>query len=136
MQNGFMEDMGERLGKIRKDSGLNQVPFAEELEVSQSAYNTYERGNREIPMKLLRLLYIKFNVNPTWMLTGQGSPYNRDNFELYHAIVATVDTFIANDGSQVEVEKRKKLIRFLMDHAEEQGDFNEDSAKKYLRSAL
>lgn len=136
MQNGFMEDMGERLGRIRKDSGLNQVPFAEELEVSQSAYNTYERGHREIPVKLLRLLYLKFNVNPAWMLTGQGSPYNRDNLDLYHTIIATVDAFIANEDAHVGAEKRKKLIRFLIDHAEEQGDFNEESAKKYLRSAL
>lgn len=136
MQNKFMEDMGERLGKIRKDSGLKQVPFAEYLEVSQSAYNTYERGHREMPAKLLRLLHIKFNVNPAWMLTGHGNPYNQDNLDLYHDVAAMVDVFITDENCHVETEKRRKLIRFLIDYAEEKGEFNEESAKKYLRSAI
>lgn len=136
MQDGFMEAMGQRLGKIRKDSGLKQVPFAEALEVSQSAYNTYERGNREMPAKLLRLLHLKFNVNPAWMLTGEGSPYNRDKVDLYHHVTGAVDAFIARENCQVEPEKRLKLIRFLIDYAEQHGEFTEEIAEKYLRSAI
>lgn len=136
MQDGFMEAMGQRLGKIRKDSGLKQVPFAEALDVSQSAYNTYERGNREMPAKLLRLLHLKFNVNPAWMLTGQGNPYNRDAVDLYHQVSGAVDAFLARESCQVEPEKRLKLIRFLIDYAEQHGEFTEEIADKYLRSAL
>ncbi|WP_027487991.1 helix-turn-helix domain-containing protein [Allorhizobium undicola] len=136
MQDGFMEAMGQRLGKIRKDSGLKQVPFSEALEVSQSAYNTYERGNREIPAKLLRLLHVKFNVNPAWMLTGEGSPYNRDTVDLYHQVTGAVDAFIARENCQVEPDKRLKLIRFLIDYAEQHGEFTEEIAEKYLRSAI
>lgn len=136
MQDGFMEAMGRRLGKIRKDSGLKQVPFAKALEVSQSAYNTYERGNREMPAKLLRLLHVKFNVNPAWMLTGEGSPYNRDKVDLYHHVTVSVDAFIARENYQVEPDKRLKLIRFLIDYAEQHGEFTEEIAEKYLRSAI
>ncbi|WP_018095606.1 helix-turn-helix domain-containing protein [Sinorhizobium meliloti] len=136
MQDGFMDAMGQRLGKIRKDSGLKQVPFAEALEVSQSAYNTYERGNREMPAKLLRLLHVKFNVNPVWMLTGEGSPYNRDVVDLYHQVSSVVDSFITSENCQVEPDKRLKLIRFLIDYAEQHGEFTEEIAEKYLRSAL
>ncbi|WPE20796.1 helix-turn-helix transcriptional regulator [Shinella zoogloeoides] len=136
MQNGFMEAMGQRLGNIRKDSGLKQVPFAEALEVSQSAYNTYERGNREIPAKILRLLHVKFNVNPVWMLTGEGSPYNRDTVDLYHQVTGAVDAFIAKENCQVEPDKRLKLVRFLIDYAEQHGEFTEEIAEKYLRSAI
>ncbi|MFK0684013.1 helix-turn-helix transcriptional regulator [Ochrobactrum sp. BD67] len=136
MQDGFLEAMGQRLRKIRKDSGLKQVPFAEALEVSQSAYNTYERGSREMPAKLLRLLHVKFNVNPAWMLTGDGSPYNRDNVDLYHQVTGAVDAFIAREYCQVEPEKRLKLIRFLIDYAEQHGEFTEEIAEKYLRSAI
>ncbi len=136
MQDGFMEAMGQRLVKIRMDSGLKQVPFAEALEVSQSAYNTYERGNREMPAKLLRLLHLKFNVNPAWMLTGEGSPYNRDKVDLYHQVTGAVNAFIARENCQVEPDKRLKLIRFLIDYAEQHGEFTEEIAEKYLRSAI
>lgn len=136
MQDRFMEEMGQRLGKIRKDIGLKQVPFADALEVSQSAYNTYERGNREIPAKILRLLHFKFKVNPVWMLTGEGSPYNRDNVDLHLQIAGTVDTFIANENCQVEPDRRLKLIRFLIDYAEQHGEFTKEIAEKYLRSAI
>lgn len=136
MQDRFIEAMGQRLGKVRKDSGLKQVPFAEALEVSQSAYNTYERGNREIPAKLLRLLHVKFNVNPVWMLTGEGNPYNRDTVDLYHDVTGQVDAFIQREKCEVDPDKRLKLIRFLIDYAEQHGEFSEEIAEKYLRSAI
>lgn len=128
--------MGKRLAMVRENSGLKQIPFAEALEVSQGGYNTYERGQREIPVRVLRALHVKFNVNAVWMMTGQGSPYNRDVVDLYHQVTTTVDAYIAQQQSQVDPDKRLKLIRFLIDYAEQHGDFSEEIAEKYLRSAL
>jgi len=31
-------------------------------------------ADREIPVRVLRAFYTKFNVNPVWMMTGEGSP--------------------------------------------------------------
>ena len=59
-----------------------QVLFAEAPEVSQSAYNTYERGQREIPLTVLYLRYSTFNVNPIWMMTGESSRHNQDRTKL------------------------------------------------------
>jgi transcriptional regulator with XRE-family HTH domain len=128
--------MGKRLARIRKDSGLNQVPFAEALEISQSAYTTYERGQREMPARLLRILHDKFNVNPAWMITGEGQTYNPEQSDLHLAIVASVDRFLLREGSEVSDDKRKRLIQFLVDFAEQHGEFTEEIAEKYLRSAI
>jgi hypothetical protein len=70
------------------------------------------------------------------MLTGEGSPYNRDKVDLYHHVTVSVDAFIARENCQVEPEKRLKLIRFLIDYAEQHGEFTEEIAEKYLRSAI
>ncbi|MCC5641195.1 helix-turn-helix domain-containing protein [Nostoc sp. CHAB 5844] len=135
-QDTLLIQMGKRLAMIRENSGLKQIPFAEALDVSQGGYNTYERGQREIPVRVLRALHVKFNVNPVWMMTGQGSPYNQDTVDLYHEVTATVDAYIAREQRMVEPDKRLKLIRFLIDYAEQHGDFTQEIAEKYLRSAL
>ncbi len=135
-QDTLLIQMGKRLAMIRENSGLKQIPFAEALEVSQGGYNTYERGQREIPVRVLRALYTKFNVNPVWMMTGEGSPYNRDTVDLYHDVTNQVDAFIVRENCQVEPDKRLKLIRFLIDYAEQHGEFTEEIAEKYLRSAI
>lgn len=136
MQSAFLVEMGKRLARIRKDSGLNQIPFAEALDISQSAYTTYERGQREMPARLLRSLHDKFNVNPTWMITGDGSPYNAEQSDLQRAVVCCVDRFLLRDGSHVSDEKRTRLIQYLIDFAEQHGEFTEEIAEKYLRSAV
>lgn len=132
----FLVQMGKRLATIREDSGLKQIPFAEMLEVSQSGYNSYERGLREIPVRVLRLLYTKLNVNPVWMMTGEGNPYNRDDLDLFQSVVRLVDQYISREGCSVEPERREKLIRFLIEYARQHGEFNAEIAEKYLRSAL
>jgi transcriptional regulator with XRE-family HTH domain len=135
-QDTLLIQMGKRLAMIRENSGLKQIPFAEALDVSQGGYNTYERGQREIPVRVLRALHVKFNVNPVWMMTGEGSPFNRDAVDLYHEVTTTVDTYIRRENCLVEPEKRLKLIRFLIDYADHHGEFTEEIAEKYLRSAL
>ena len=132
----MLQQMGKRLATIRENSGLKQIPFAEALEVSQGGYNAYERGQREIPVRVLRALYAKFNVNPVWMLTGEGNPYNRDTVDLYHEVTGQVDAFIQREKCEVDPDKRLKLIRFLIDYAEQHGEFSGEIAEKYLRSAI
>jgi transcriptional regulator with XRE-family HTH domain len=136
MQEGFTQRMGRRLAKVREDSGLKQVPFAEALDISQSAYNTYERGQREIPVRVLHALYSKFNVNAAWMMTGQGNAYNRDDKDLFHDVSDSVDRYLQKENCSVEPEKRRKLIDFLIDNARQHGGFTDEMTEKYLRSAI
>lgn len=68
-----VNEIALRLKEIRKKSGKRQQPFSDSIFVSQSAYSAYEHGKREIPMKVLRSLLIKYNVNPAWMLLGTGN---------------------------------------------------------------
>ncbi|APO76816.1 hypothetical protein AM571_CH04038 [Rhizobium etli 8C-3] len=67
---------------------------------------------------------------------GEGSPYNQDTVDLYHQVMGAVDAFIARENCRVEPDKRLKLIRFLIDYAEQHGEFTEEIAEKHLRSAI
>ena len=67
--------MKDRLRQIRKDLGLNQTEFGAELGATQKMITTFETG-RVIPDKPLRLLICeKFQVNETWLETGEGETY-------------------------------------------------------------
>lgn len=67
--------MNNRLKEVRKHFNFTQAEMGQELGVSRDAIATYESG-RVIPDKSIRMLICqKFNVNETWLETGEGVPY-------------------------------------------------------------
>ena len=67
--------MKDRLRLVRKDLKLTQADMGQALGCSQTAYAKYESG-MVIPDKPMRMLICeKFNVNESWLETGEGVPY-------------------------------------------------------------
>lgn len=63
--------IGERLKRIRKDLGLSQEKFANELSVHLRSYVSYEKDHRTLPQSILiRLLHMGYDIQ--WLLTGEG----------------------------------------------------------------
>lgn len=79
--------MNERLKLIRKNSGMTQEAFASELGATRGMIAKYETG-LVVPDQTMRLLICqRFNVNPTWLETGEGKPYKEGLIpELVHAL--------------------------------------------------
>ena len=65
--------MNKRLKAVRDSFGLNQLKFAESLNLKQSSYNQYETGKRSIPDSVLRDTSKKYQINLHWLLTGEGN---------------------------------------------------------------
>ena len=62
--------IGERLKTIRKDLGLSQENFANDLSIHLRSYISYEQGHRSLPQNvILQLLHMGYNIN--WLLTGE-----------------------------------------------------------------
>lgn len=67
--------MKDRIRLIRKNLNMSQTQFGTEIGCSQTAVAKYE-GGQVIPDKPVRMLVCaKFNVNETWLETGEGLPY-------------------------------------------------------------
>ena len=67
--------MKDRIRRIRKDLNMNQTEFGAEIGATQKMVTTYETG-AVLPDKPIRMLICqKFNVNETWLETGDGVPY-------------------------------------------------------------
>jgi transcriptional regulator with XRE-family HTH domain len=64
---------------IRKILGLNQTEFAEKLETSQNLISKYEKGQVELPFKIINNLNKVFNININWLLTNTGNMFNEES---------------------------------------------------------
>ncbi len=63
-----MPKFNERLKSLRNDSGLSQKAFADELNISKSSINMYERGEREPSLEVLEAIADYFNVDMDFLL--------------------------------------------------------------------
>lgn len=70
-----METAAERVKKVRISKGLSQKDFAKQLEITQSVISDIENERRGISRNVLLALGTKFNINATWVLTGEGEMF-------------------------------------------------------------
>ena len=73
--------MNERIKKLRKSLGLTQQEFSDRIKVKRNTVATYEMGRSMPSDAAISLICREFNVNETWLRTGEGDmfkPVNRD----------------------------------------------------------
>ena len=66
--------MYQRLRDLREDNGKKQSEIAALLNCTQQAYSTYERGERDIPSKVLIKLADYYNTSVDCLLGRTNNP--------------------------------------------------------------
>ncbi len=111
--------LGHRLMAIRNMAKLSQEEMSQKLGISRSAYQNYERGQRDLTAQLLLEIYEVFDVDPLWMLKGDSEDgKDRRHEEIataYRKIGIAVERRIIDLGSSVTPEKKWDAIKFLFD---------------------
>lgn len=71
--------MNLRIRDLREDKDLKQAALAEYLLCDQSLYSKYERGERELPLRLAVKLSEYYGVSVDYLvgLTDVSTPYPR-----------------------------------------------------------
>jgi Predicted transcriptional regulators len=108
--------IGQRLMAVRAASQLTQVDFAARLGLSPRAYANYERGEREMPVALFKLLCDVFLIDPLWVLTGPGDvPMHignrRIDVDLLEKVIVMIDGWLTKHRRKMEPAKRARAIR-------------------------
>lgn len=67
--------MNERIIEIRKHLNMTQAQFGAEIGATRGMIAKYETGLVVPDKTMLLLICEKFNVNETWLETGEGVPY-------------------------------------------------------------
>lgn len=73
--------MKDRIRLIRSKKGLTQDQFAQELDLSKSTVQKWEYGVNEPDKSSIALISATFNVDPDWIITGEGEDPFRENAE-------------------------------------------------------
>lgn len=72
-----LEEIKDRLKRVRSDSGLGVRRFAKRVskagyDVSHTGVNDYERGEARVPAEYVAAVARAFGLRPGWLLTGEG----------------------------------------------------------------
>lgn len=67
--------MNERIKELRKVLGFTQQAFADRLKIKRNTVATYEMGRSGISDVTISLICKEFNVNETWLRTGEGDMF-------------------------------------------------------------
>ncbi len=73
--------VGDRIRELRKELGMTQQEFADRLKIKRNTIATYETGRNDPIDSVFALICKEFDVNETWLRTGEGEmfvPKSRD----------------------------------------------------------
>ena len=119
----------ERIKILRENAGLTQQKFAERLHIKRGAVANYEIG-RNIPSdSVVALICREFNVNETWLRTGEGEMFNALSRD--EQIAYRLGAMLAGQGDTIQ----KRLIAALSDLDESEWSAVEAFARKLVEQS-
>lgn len=124
-----------RLKEVRKRTGYNQIPFARELGVSQSAFANYERGATDIPINLAIKICKDFKISAAWFFLGHGSMEDENVGEIVEDAVIAMRTFSETLEFEISKEKEAKLVRFLFEEMMCGQVLDAETQERFLKAA-
>lgn len=69
------KNIGERIKFLRKELNLTQEEFGAKIGVKGNTVTGYERGTRTPSDSIINYVCLIFNVNQTWLRTGEGDVF-------------------------------------------------------------
>ncbi|MCA8057425.1 MULTISPECIES: helix-turn-helix domain-containing protein [Burkholderia cepacia complex] len=128
-------DYHRRIAQVRQHLDLSQEKMARQLGLSLRAYANYERGERVVPVELLRGLYEQFSVDPVWLLTGGGQMI-LDRDVRYRLEQKTLDNVMEAIGRieqrlpvPLDAKKKARLIGLLYEQCQLLGESADEILK-------
>lgn len=69
--------MNTRIRDVRKQSSLSMKAFGDRIGISSPSVARLESGENNPSEQTIRAICSEFNVNRTWLETGEGEPYKQ-----------------------------------------------------------
>ena len=118
--------MNERIRLSRKHLGLTADAFGEAIGIVRSAVSNIESGRRQPTNQLITSICREFNVNETWLRTGEGEMFNALSRD--EQIAYRLGAMLAGQGDTIQ----KRLIAALSDLDESEWSAVEAFARKLV----
>ena len=99
--------MNQRIKQLRRNLDLTQQDFAERIGLKQNSIALIESGKRNISNQAVLSICREFNVNETWLRTGEGEMFNEMDRE------EQIAYYLGNMLSEPGDTFKKRLIAAL-----------------------
>lgn len=99
--------MNERIKKIRKELDLTQQEFSNRLGTARNNIAGYETGKRSPSNAVISLMCKEFNINESWLRTGEGDMFIEQTAD------EQIATFMGNLLKDEEDSFKRRLISGL-----------------------
>lgn len=116
--------MNERIALVRKSLGLTQEKFAEQVGLSRNFMWMIESGTRVPSDRTISDICREFNVNETWLRTGEGEMFNQ--ITQSEKIAAFLGDITENDGDDF----KRRFVEMLAELEPEDWKLLERMAEK------
>lgn len=116
--------MNERIALVRKSLGLTQEKFAEQVGLSRNFMWMIESGTRVPSDRTISDICREFNVNETWLRTGEGEMFNQ--ITRSEKITAFLTDITADEGDDF----KRRFVEMLADLEPEDWKLLERMAEK------
>lgn len=104
------EHINERIKQIRKESGLTQSQFAEQIGLKQNSIALLESGKRMPSDQTILSICREFRVQPEWLRTGEGEIFRKQTPKSQKIM-----DFAASIARNDDEEFRKRFVAMLAD---------------------
>lgn len=120
--------MNARIKAVRKELGLSQDEFGRRLGLTRGAITNIEYNKTEPKPLFISLLCKEFNVNETWLRTGEGDMFKLDADE--NALMEWAGSVLGGEDDDF----RRRFLKMLSRLNREQWAAIEDMANMLAES--
>lgn len=116
--------IGERVKELRRQVNLTQQAFADRLNLKRNTVGSYEVNVVEPSDRTISDICREFNVNETWLRTGEGEMFNQITQS------EKLAAFLADITANEEDSFKRQFVEVLADLEPEDWKFLERMARK------
>ena len=116
--------IGERVKELRKQVNLTQQAFADRLNLKRNTVGSYEVNVVEPSDRTISDICREFNVNETWLRTGEGEMFNQITQS------EKLAAFLADLTANEEDSFKRQFVEVLAELEPEDWKFLERMARK------
>ena len=116
--------IGERVKELRKQVNLTQQAFADRLNLKRNTVGSYEVNVVEPSDRTISDICREFNVNETWLRTGEGEMFNQITQS------EKLAAFLADITANEEDSFKRQFVEVLAELEPEDLKFLERMARK------
>lgn len=116
--------IGERVKELRKQVNLTQQAFADRLNLKRNTVGSYEVNVVEPSDRTISDICREFNINETWLRTGEGEMFNQITQS------EKLAAFLADITANEEDSFKRQFVEVLAELEPEDWKFLERMARK------